>query len=699
MLYNYTDILIIDRTLYVSFECLSSLGIPNTTIKDGIQRQSSNWVAIPDPQDARRRLIAYEPLADKYKSLVIGRFGDPYQWLKLQFFADKAIYKTEDAAIIDSYELSYGQRLPLSKRKEYKKSCAFLAFLASIERFNKSNLKKYGFDNSKMFWQAVYQYLKGSDIKLPASARIKNKLKSYKDNGAYAVIHSAYGNAHSRKINDDAIALIVKLMRDTYGRKFSKKEVWHQFRVLSKQNGLGLDNITYVTVCNYIKQTEYLWYAERHGKKEFMLNRSLVINQRRASQPHLQWQVDGTPASLWYYDQQRKTINKLYVVAVMDSHSNAIIGYSIGDTETQNLVFAALKMSVRVHGAKPHELRSDKGSSMTGAETKALLNNLGIRFKPSKAGSARSRTIEAQQGHWMKQVKTYFINKSGANITAKTMDSRQNSDKIKANYKDFPNRAELVKQIQLSIALYNQWEREGKPTRASMLKDDAPDLRTVDAFEIVEYFYVFRKKGKKLRTYYLTTEGLTMQVGKKVYKYLPQSENETALANFINRHCDITKFYIKYDPSDLSQIALYTLPDGMEEVEENLTFLTYASEKGVTAQFMGDATDAEKDLYQYYRKVQQEQAAQVEQQLQEQDGVLDAMGVLAGSIDIKDVRKDEYNRAEEELQRLHALGYHQTMEEEQEQFIHEYSVPNPKQEDEEGDIYDKDFDISDLMNL
>lgn len=700
MSYIYTDILIIDEVLYVSFECLVHLGIPVDTIKSNIRRTSPNWVAIPHPQDARKRLIAYEPLRTKYKQLVVNRFGDPYTYVRLRFIDNKLVYRDIDWATITEYRTDTGLALPKRKQLEYKESCGLLAYLDTVAqgRLNRQVVRAQGFDTVKVFWESVYQYIKGRSMTLPASRRIKTKLQEYRDVGAYAVIHSNYSNSHRTKIDDTAQTILVKLMRDQYGRKFSKKEVWRQFRSLSKQHNLGLDSISYVCLWSHINATEHLWYGERHGQKEYMLNKTVSINQRKVSQPHLQWQIDGTQDPLWYYDEQLKTINKLYSVVVMDSHSDAIVGYSLGTSETQNLVFSAIKMAIQVHSAKPHELRSDKGSANTGAETKNLLRNLGVRFKPSKVGNARARTVEREQGHWMKNVLTYFKNKSGQNITAGSMDSRQNSDKVKANYKDYPRKAELIEQLHLSFQLHNHWEMPNGGTRKELLEDETPDLRTVNALDIVELFYVFRRKGRKFIKYPFTIEGISMQVSGKLYRYVPQTTDPREMADFFATHENQTKFYVKYDPSDLSQIALYVLPDGKEEVEEELRFLTWAVTKAKSAQYLPEATDEEKEAYRFYRQVQREQQQRAIETLDEHEQLLESMNILNGGIDMRQARKEEYNKAKLEVDRLRALGHIQkeTHEQQQQQYL-----PNTDDADDDNDnLYDDDeFDFSSLLDL
>lgn len=693
----------IEGAVYCNMELLVEVGIKYRTIEFGYTTKADHWQSIKDPSDNRRRLIAFAPMKPKYKRMVVAKYGDPYEQVNIQFFEERLIYLEEDRQAIEDFRTSKGEQLSQGKREAYIKSAALLAYLDSLPRLSKSYLKNLGYANSKTYYKAVHTYIKRTQLPLPASTRIFTKLTDYREHGAIAVIHGGHSNTNSQIITTEAKSILVRLMSDDKGRKFTRKEVWRQFKYLAKQYKLGskMVNISYPTLLFHIRATEHLWFAARHGSKEFMLSREIRINKNKPSQPHLQWQIDGTPAPLWYYCAKSKQLRKLYTVVIIDTYSDAIIGYAIGETETMNMVFTALKMAIKVQGCKPFELRSDKGSANIGGETRALLANLGIRLNTSKAGNPKARSIEGQQGAWMKNVLTYFENKSGMNITTKTLDSRQNPEIVRQNYKEYPNKEEVIEQIQLSIASYNNWSIEGKRRRSERLQDAAPDARKVSLYEIMDYFFIFRKRGKKYQKYYFTTEGITMQVGNKEYKYLPNTADAMELAKFANKHTNRTTFYIKYDPSDLGQIGLYVLPaNAPEESAEHFRLVAWATTKGKSNEMLQFASEEERENYKYLRQVKQEQQNHVAEELEDQAQYLDAINILQKGIDIQDVRKDDLNAAKQELQRLQVLGYGKTtLNQDQEQYLEPIKLPTEEEEEEPKDIYDGDFDITTLLEL
>ena len=653
------DISFIGGELYIRFSALVELGVPETTIKDGALRGDSGWHLTPDPQDSRARLVAYEPLRTKYKTLIQEKYGCPYRFAKMAMIEQAIpLINNEDRNIIDGYELPGGQRLSTKEREKYKRAARVLAYLSELPRLSKSIANSWGFDSADDFWVTVRNYIKKNKIALPTSRRLEAKVREYQEKRAIVVIHEGrYGNKNGEKLNELHRLLLAELMADP--RKFSIAEVSRQFMAIAEEKGWeDAANVTYQAIFRQVKKMRGEWELNRHGEKWDMLNREIVINQRKASAPNIQWQIDGTPAALWYFNLKTKQLEKLYVVSVIDSHSDAIIGYAFGYTETTQLIAEALKMAIQLQGAVPYEIRSDKGSSLMSGETKALFKNLGCVFKPTTTGRARAKSVEGAQRWWMQRDSVYYFNRSGMNVTAKTQDAMPNPDALKENLSKFPTSTnELMAQIMESIALYNKRKRRDGLSPAEKQRDEQPNKREFNATHLLEYFGMFRKKGKKLTKYRFSNEGLEMQVQKHGFRYLPAVETTDELAAFMNQHSYTTEFYVKYDPTDLEEIGLYSLPIGAEETESSLRFECYASLKQLAAQVQSEASDEEKATLKHYRETQKAQKEQKVESGDRRKAMLQAHNVLAGAIQIENVHKDSLNKAKIEVQRLMTLGY------------------------------------------
>lgn len=646
---------IIDYKIYLNIEDLMAVGFPQRSIYNHI---SSKWLEVYNSIE-HGKLIRFDSLRLDWRKNVNEFYDGCIKTYTQLINIEKALIPcpSKDKEFLMSLILPKGTHMDKKSRVVCEQKCQVLGFLSLLYPLTDGKIRQFGIKGLTEFWEIMALFVKRKGIKLPIKRRLSNLLKKYIEEGASAVISGKYGNGNSSKLGELERKLIVELYADRDGRKFTKKQVWEQFLFIANEKGWEhCKNVTYQIVAKVLRETRGEWHLERHGEKDFKLNQTVVINRRRPSGRNLVWQLDGTPECLWYYDAKRRTIDKLYVMKVMDSRTWKIVGYSIGYTETSNLVFECMKMACTLHGIKPKEVRSDKGSTMQSGETKELMRNLGATFYPTATGNARAKTIEAWQGLFNERVLTYFKNKSGANITAKSLNSRQNPDKLKANYKDYPTKEELVRQIRLTMELWNVMPNSKGDTPSELYEASEENGEPMSVLEQFELFAIWRKKGKKIQPYRYSIEGLKMEVSGQKYRYIPEVD-ATELANFMNRHTDVTNFYVKYDPSDLTQIALYELPYGLEDNANNMRFVCDAKLKGLTSETFQDATEAEKARLQKLRAVQKQQLQQAKHATDSRRALLAHQNTLNGAIELEHIHKDKLNQAELELQRLEMLGY------------------------------------------
>lgn len=639
-----------DNKMWLRLQDLIDWGIPHRTLhntKNDLETLEDGGV-----------FIAYDSLRASWQEKIQETLGcSPWEFYRYKLIDQDLRLKVDDLEDIEQYTLPDGTKLSQEAKQTAKKACQFLCWIGR----GKMELNKYLLQKLQDFWGMARGYVKLRGLDLPSSRKLESKWLEYLRCGAEAVIPKRYGKRNAAKVNQVHIELLTELMAD--GRKFSKREVMRQFRAIAAER--GWEEVTAISdsaLYLYINSRAGYWEAERHGAKWFMLNRQLVINQRRASQPHAQWQADGTPAALWYKDEDGN-IGKLYVLTIMDSHSFSVVGYAIGETENTALVAEGLKIAMKTQGKKPWELRTDKGSAFSNGETKSLLNNLGITWKPTGTGRARAKSIEVMQGWWMRRITIYYANKSGMNLNTTTEDSRMNQDYFKANKELLPDKQGLVAQIRESLAIWNNTKGEDGRTPSERLQDPCPGAKTVDAGTMVEQFGLWRKKGKKLVKYQFGIEGLEMQVGGQIFRYLPIADTEKAQAALLQKIMFTEVFYVKYDPTDVETISLYILPSGEKEEEEKLRFWGYAELKHLSAQVWHEAKEQEKSAFKKQRTIQSEQTNWIKEEGKRRKALLEAENVLSGAVSLERVQKDALNAAKLELQRLEALGYdHSTAE-------------------------------------
>jgi len=77
----------------------------------------------------------------------------------------------------------------------------------------------------------------------------------------------------------------------------------------------------------------------------------------------------------------------LYLAAILDLHSRAIVGWGMSRTLDCKLAIEALKMAIQSRGSGPGILHSDQGSTYATADYRALLKAHAIRQSMSRKGN------------------------------------------------------------------------------------------------------------------------------------------------------------------------------------------------------------------------------------------------------------------------------------------------------------------------
>ena len=76
----------------------------------------------------------------------------------------------------------------------------------------------------------------------------------------------------------------------------------------------------------------------------------------------------------------------LYLAAVIDLYSRAVVGWTMSTRIDQALAIGALSMAIEQRGCAPHTLHSDQGSVYAAADYRQLLGEYGIRQSMSRKG-------------------------------------------------------------------------------------------------------------------------------------------------------------------------------------------------------------------------------------------------------------------------------------------------------------------------
>lgn len=77
----------------------------------------------------------------------------------------------------------------------------------------------------------------------------------------------------------------------------------------------------------------------------------------------------------------------LYLAAVLDLHSRKLIGWTLSDRMTSDIVISALNMALKQRGAVPEVFHSDKGSQYTSTVFRNLLRKNSVQISNSGVGN------------------------------------------------------------------------------------------------------------------------------------------------------------------------------------------------------------------------------------------------------------------------------------------------------------------------
>ncbi|HHC8922958.1 TPA: IS3 family transposase [Stenotrophomonas maltophilia] len=180
-----------------------------------------------------------------------------------------------------------------------------------------------------------------------------------------------------RSLSDEVLGAQVHQSFVRSDRTYGARRVWHD--VLEQGQACGLHRIE-----RLMREQALRARPRRRGLPKDRGTRSAVADnvldrQFRADGPNQKWVADFT--YIWTAE------GWLYVAAVLDLYSRRIVGWSMQESMTSQLVVDALMMAVWRRG-KPVALlhHSDQGSQYTSEHFQKLLDEQGITCSMSRAG-------------------------------------------------------------------------------------------------------------------------------------------------------------------------------------------------------------------------------------------------------------------------------------------------------------------------
>lgn len=181
-----------------------------------------------------------------------------------------------------------------------------------------------------------------------------------------------------RERDDEVIGARIKASHVGSYRTYGARRVWHD--LLAEGISCGLHRVE-----RLMRQQGLRARPRRRGLPKDQGERSVVAGnlldrQFTADRPNQKWIADFT--YIWTAE------GWLYVAAVIDLFSRRVVGWSMSDTMTAQLVTDALIMAIWRRG-KPDALlhHSDQGSQYTSEQFQRLMSDNGVTCSMSRSGN------------------------------------------------------------------------------------------------------------------------------------------------------------------------------------------------------------------------------------------------------------------------------------------------------------------------
>ncbi|MCK5015829.1 MAG: hypothetical protein KAS32_02055 [Candidatus Peribacteraceae bacterium] len=226
-------------------------------------------------------------------------------------------------------------------------------------------------------------------------------------------------------------------------------------------------------------------------------------------------------------------------------------------------------MSVKTAEHRPYQISFDNQGGHKKLENGNFLSKLARLAIKTQPYNGKSKTIESAFGRFQQQFlkREWFF--TGQNITTKTLESKANLEFINANKADLPTLAE-IKEVYKQRR--QEWNEAPHPTtgipRIEMYRNSKnEEAPKISMWDMVDLFWIQREKSVMYSAY-----GLSFTEKKVKYTYAIYAKDGLPDMEFHRNNID-QKFYIKYDPEDMSLIYLY------EKDALGLRFVTAATTK------------------------------------------------------------------------------------------------------------------------
>jgi transposase InsO family protein len=627
----------INGLLCVSVPGVVALGAKPDFVKKQLHLNRSGklkaWRHYPDPSDKRVKWIAVDSLTEIYTARLQWAYGnDLHLVAKRETLRSAARERMEERDFLYFLELKNESGMTLYSMEDAEQLQEAAAWLRLAH--DTGAMQRLGWSKKTQWYDDMATVLGELNLKgltVGNGQVLKRRVDQFfAEGGIRTLIHGNINNEAARKVTDTGVERIMMLYSSP--TKPPVEIVAELYNAEQMKHGGG--SLTVERIRQIIAENKHAWFALRHGNQEADKALSPHLKRKRASRPDALWYLDGTALQLLYMDDQGKVKSDLYVQYVTDAHTDAVIGYAIGHTETSELVMSSLRKAVRCANTLPEQVSYDNGSANTSGMVQKALDRLTRLHHATAPYNAKAKRVESVSGRIEAQVMRMFGNYKGGNITARSLNTRANAEHIKALVADggLPNLRGVIEQVRLVMEMWNS-----EQSRMDTYQNAALDVRKVAQENlIISALWVERPD-----TCTYMAHGLRTMVNNVRYDYAVHSELGVEDLEWRKYYLGDT-FKLMHDPDDSEhrKMALIDPATG--------ALVAVAERKYEYAEALIDRPDGEGEML--YKALQSRKEGLKGDRKQQEQINATLKQLDFGVFDHRLAHKDAFNRMEGEAQ-------------------------------------------------
>ena len=510
-------------------------------------------------------LIDWNSLPMRFKEAWVEKYGDPNEVHRAE--QEELRYDTEAMAFFADYQLADGSYLKEAHQSEYVLNATVLNRLVAMASDQKVVRSRCNM-STRLNWDGIYNECEALRLNyghtLPKNvARLRDKIRQYKEEGYECLISGKLCNSSAMKITPEAGRQIIALKRCRFPRR-NNAQIFEEFNRIAIEKGWKPLK-TQSSLVQFLSRPEVMVMWKDLEIGEHSLNMRMR-RQHKTIMPTLRdsiWYGDGTKLNLYYRVLDSNTggwkLATTSVFEVVDAATEALIGYHIAPNESFESMYEAYRMALDLSGHLPYELVYDQQGGSKRSDAQDWFDRISTLSRHTAAGNAPSKSIELLFNHFQSQVLGQNVNFTGMNITARAEKSHVDMEFLLANVQQLPTYQEVCRIYAECRNIWNAMPHsKTKQPRMEMYMSQTNDATVVVTEAMRQNLYMI--KTNKPAKY--TNNGITIQINGEKFTYEKvKRDGKTPDIEWAGQHLGV-RYHVEYDPHNpTAGVRLYTKGD------------------------------------------------------------------------------------------------------------------------------------------